>query len=160
MASSASAAFVGSPLIAAAGSLLRWLDGTAQDLACRPLRQFVDEPDVPRVLVGGDPLLDKRTQFLWSRRAAWLQRHLLAERGVGYPDDRDLGDRRVLVERLLDLARVHVVPAADDHFLLPVDDEEVAVLVGPRQVSGAEPAVGNRLRGRLRPPPVALHHVV
>jgi hypothetical protein len=37
----------------------------------------------------------------------------------------------VLVEHLLDLARVDVVAAADDQVLLAVDDEEVAVLVDP-----------------------------
>jgi hypothetical protein len=41
----------------------------------------------------------------------------------------------VLVEDLLDLARVHVVAAADDHVLLAVDDEEVAVLVDARHVA-------------------------
>jgi hypothetical protein len=66
----------------------------------------------------------------------------------------------VLVEHLLDLARVHVVAAPDDHFFLPVDDEEVPVLVEPGQVAAAEPAVRDRFGGRVVPPPVALHHVV
>jgi hypothetical protein len=47
----------------------------------------------------------------------------------------------VLVEDLLDLARVDVVAAADDHLLLAVDDEEVAVVVDLAHVAGAEPAV-------------------
>ena len=41
----------------------------------------------------------------------------------------------MLVEDLLDLARVDVVPAADDHVLLAVDDEEVAVGVDGRHVA-------------------------
>ena len=41
---------------------------------------------------------------------------------VGQADDRDLGDRRVAQQHLLDLARVDVVAAADDQVLLAVDD--------------------------------------
>jgi hypothetical protein len=51
----------------------------------------------------------------------------------------------VLVEDLLDLARVDVVAAADDHVLLAVDDEEVAVLVDAGHVARVEPAVLDRL---------------
>ena len=60
-----------------------------------------------------------------------------------------LVDGRVLVEDLLDLARVDVVAAPDDQVFLAVDDEVVAVGVDPRQVAGAEPAVADRLGGRV-----------
>jgi hypothetical protein len=43
------------------------------------------------------------------------------------------------VEDLLDLARVDVEAVADDHVLLAVDDEVVAVGVPPGQVAGVEP---------------------
>ncbi len=86
--------------------------------------------------------------------------HFLAEVGVLDPDTGDLGDRRVLVEGLLDLPRVDVVATADDHLLLAVDDEEVAVLIDPRHVAGEQPAVPHHLRGRVRAIPVALHHGV
>jgi hypothetical protein len=75
-------------------------------------------------------------------------------------DHGGLGDRRVLVEDLLDLTRVDVVAAADDQVLLAVDDEEVAVGVLAGQVAGAEPPVGDRLPGRLLAGPVALHQTV
>jgi hypothetical protein len=55
----------------------------------------------------------------------------------------------VLVQHLLDLARVDVVAAADDEVLLAVDDEQVAVVVGVAEVAGVEPAVLERLRRRL-----------
>ena len=71
-----------------------------------------------------------------------------------------LANRRVLVEHLLDLARIDVVTAADDHVLLAVDDEEVAVLVDLAHVAGVQPAVADRLGGRVLALPVALHHVV
>ena len=66
----------------------------------------------------------------------------------------------MLVEHLLDLARVHVVAAADDHVLLAVDDEEEAVLVDLAEVAGVEPAVADRLLGGVRAAEVALHDVV
>ena len=51
------------------GSRLRHLDRAAQDLARRPLGQGVDQPEVPRVLVGGDPLLDERRAARRPRRS-------------------------------------------------------------------------------------------
>jgi hypothetical protein len=46
----------------------------------------------------------------------------------------------VLEEDLLDLARVDVVAARQDHVLLPVHYVEVAVLVHRGHVPGVEPA--------------------
>ena len=60
--------------------------------------------------------------------------------------------RGVVVERLLDLPRVDVVAAADDHVLHAVDDEEVAVLVAVAEVAGVEPAAPHGLGGGLGPP--------
>src|SRR5438309_580891 len=67
----------------------------------------------------------------------------------------------MLVEHLFDLPRIYVEAAADDHLLLPVDDEEVAVFVHATQVSGLEPASRvDRLRRGLGELPVPLHDVV
>ena len=67
----------------------------------------------------------------------------------------------MLVEHLLDLARVDVVAAPDDQVLLAIHDEEVPVLVDLGHVAGAEPAgLVDRVRRRLRALPVALHDVV
>jgi hypothetical protein len=63
----------------------------------------------------------------------------------------------MLVKDLLDFARVDVAAAADDQVLLAVDDRVVAVGVDGGEVAGAEPAVGDRFRGGLRPFPVARH---
>ncbi len=78
-------------------------------------------------LLPGHLSLDMVAQFLGGDVRAWLGHHrgadLLAERRMRQADHGRLGDRRVLMEHLLDLPRVHVVTAA-------------------------EPAVGNRL-GRI-----------
>ena len=85
---------------------------------------------------------------------------LLAVALVRHADDRGQRDRLVGDQHLLDLARVHVEAAADDHVLGAVDDVVEAVLVAAGQVAGAEPAVAHHLGGRLGPVVVALHDVV
>ena len=134
----------------------RRLDLALEDLAGRALGELVDEPDLARVLVGGDALLDELAQL--GRRVASAPALSATaaptsspSSSCGIADHGGLAHRGVLVEDLLDLARVDVVAAADDELLLAVDDEEVAVLVDAADVAGAEPAVGvDRLGGRLR----------
>ena len=65
------------------------------------------------------------------------------------------------VEELLDLARVDVLAAADDHVLDPADDTHVAVLVHDRQVAAVHPSGGvNRAGGGLGVRPVPAHDAV
>ena len=70
-------------------------------------------------------------------------------------DHADLGDRGVLGDDVLDLAREHVEAAGDDHVLGPVDDVPEAVLVLTGHVAGVHPAVAERLGGLVRELPVA-----
>ena len=140
------------------------LDLALEDLAGGALGQVVEEPDQARVLVGGDPLLDVGADLLGRQLLALVEddrgADLLAPLVVGDADHRRFADLRVLVEHLLDLARVDVVAAADDQVLLAVDDVEVAVLVDAGHVAAVEPAAAHRLRGRVGALPVALHDVV
>ena len=76
------------------------------------------------------------------------------------PDHRSLGDAGVSVEYLLDLARVHVVPTADDHVLFPINDEIKAVLISRRDISTMKPTVPNGLGGRVGFPEIPSHHVM
>ena len=71
--------------------------------------------------------------------------------------DRDLGDRRVQVDRLLDHARIDVEAAGDDQVLDPVDQIDVAVLVHVADVAGAQAAEAERLLGLVLALPVAGH---
>src|ERR1044072_4366650 len=137
------------------------LDLPLEDLSGRPLRQVVEEPDEPRVLVSGDAILDVGADLLRAQLLALDQddrgTDLLSPLVVGHSEDRRFADLRVLVENLLDLTRVDVVAAADDQVLLAVDDVEVAVLVDAGHVAGVEPAAAHRLLGRAGGRPVALH---
>ena len=79
------------------------------------------------------------------------------QRSEGTPATATWRDRRVVLERGLDLARVDVQPAADDQLLAAAGDLEAPVVgVEPAEVAGAEPAVGGeRLRRGLGALPVA-----
>ena len=65
----------------------------------------------------------------------------------------------VAQQHRLDLERVDVLAARDDHVLGAVDHGEVAVLVGGDDVAGAVPAVDQGLGGRVGALPVAEHDV-
>ena len=85
----------------------------------------------------------------------------LAHALVGHADHRDLTDRRVGEQHVLDLGRVHVEAADDDHVLQPADDAHVAALVHRGEVAGVqEAALVDRRGRRLRIVEVALHHAV
>ena len=55
------------------------------------------------------------------------------------------------------LGREDAITGSLDHVLLALLDHEVALVVYAPDVARVEPAVANRLRGRVRSPPVALH---
>src|SRR5262249_21118461 len=70
-----------------------------------------------------------------------------------------LRDRRVAEQRLLDLARVDVLPTPDDEVIRPPCNVDEAVVVEPAEIPRAEPAAAQCLRGRLRCMEVPLHDV-
>src|ERR1051326_3424432 len=72
-----------------------------------------------------------------------------------HAEHRAFGDVRQLIENRLDLHRINVLAAGDEHLLAPADDAVKAVLVARRQIAGPEPAVAEALRGLLRPLVVA-----
>src|SRR4029077_15854667 len=79
---------------------------------------------------------------------------------VSDTDYRHLLDRRVLVDRLLENARIDVEAAAQQHVLGAVDDENEAVLIHVADVASAEETVKRRHLGRrIRPVPIAFHHI-
>jgi hypothetical protein len=66
----------------------------------------------------------------------------------------------MLGERLLDLDRVHVLTAADDHVLDAIGQEQVALVIEIAAIAGAQPAVLGERRGcLLGAVEVSGHHV-
>src|SRR5262245_4531180 len=79
---------------------------------------------------------------------------------VRHADDRHLENSGVCADNFLDLTRVDVCTTGDDHVLLAIRDVQVAIFVKMTHVAGMEPAVAERLRGRVGVVPVTLHHEV
>ena len=71
---------------------------------------------------------------------------------VGHADDGAVLHRGVAPDHLLDLARIDVEAARDDHVLLAVGDVQEAFLVDVADVAGVQPAVDDGLRGLDRGP--------
>ena len=94
-----------------------------------------------------DPLAAELLQLLGERvgivdrsRELHHRADRLAHLGVGNADDRDVGDRGVHHQHVLDLARVDVHAARDDHVRDPVGEVEVALGVEPADVAERRPA--------------------
>src|SRR6185437_5275110 len=83
--------------------------------------------------------------------------HRLAAIRVGYADDNGLRHFRVLVERLLDEARIDLIARGDDDILDAVDDEEIAVRIEIADIAGVEASARHRVRGLVRLVPIARH---
>jgi hypothetical protein len=97
-----------------------------------------------RDFVAGDPLAALGDQLLRGDLASVLDNdydvHGLAPARVGHPEHRRLAHRLVFGQRRLDLDRIDVFAAADDHVLEPVDQVQIPILgrLVPLPVSAAE----------------------
>ncbi|HEY6520705.1 MAG TPA: hypothetical protein VIZ19_15205, partial [Roseiarcus sp.] len=81
----------------------------------------------------------------------------LAEHRAGLRDHRNLDDRRVFQQHVLDLGGVDRVPAAVDHILDAIDDPQVALFVHDPEIAGL-PISGDELAlGGLRVVEIARH---
>src|SRR6266542_2505437 len=100
------------------------------------------------------------TGFLGIASTRWIATGtLILVSLIRRTDHGGLEDRGMAVQDGLDLLGIDVLAAADDHVLDPVDDPQVAVGVEDADVAGVQPAVAERVGGRLWPVQVPLHHV-
>src|SRR5688572_4788742 len=121
-----------------------------EHLAERVARKPLHEAHEARLLVPGEEAAAMLAHRFGGEARARAQLDeggdRLAIEGIGHAEHGGVGDVRVLKQRLLHLLAVHLVPAAQHHILLAVDDIEIAVFVDAREVAGAEPAVTERFR--------------
>ena len=82
------------------------------------------------------------------------------QRSSGRADHRDLAHLRVRGDHVLDLERVDVLAARDDHVVDAAVDPQVAVLVEVAGVARVVPAVADRPRVGVGPVPVAGERLV
>src|SRR5262252_10321915 len=136
-----------------------------QDLAGRGARHRIvgDEGDRAWPLVAGDAVPAPVDDLGFACRAMRARHddgvHALAPGRVGQADHRHLLHVRVAAEQVLDLRRIDVLAAADDHVALAVDQEIVAVGIAPGHVANRAITVAERFRGFLRHVPVAVERV-
>src|ERR1700682_6312017 len=131
-----------------------------QDLTVIVLRQRVDEDIILRPLEARYTLETKRVELLRVRLAHDVGDAALAPFGVGPADHRYFADFLVREQNFLDLARINVGAAGNDHVLGAVLQREIALGVEDADVAGVQPAVFERRLARLRILPIARHHHV
>src|SRR6201996_3381416 len=146
------------------GSVVLGPQGPLEDLAGPGQGQLADDLQAARGLVAGDVALTEGAQLFQVHGGAGGQGDdrvdPFAPGAVGDADHRHLGHGRVLGDDVLDLDRVHVLAAGDDHVLDPVDHVDVAALVHPAAVAGVHPARPDGFGGGPGLLPVAEHDVL
>src|SRR5438067_1535733 len=135
------------------------------DLARDRHRERVDELPVARDLVRGDFAPAEGHQVVIRDPGTLARLHpghdFFAVALAGHADDLDIAHVGVGVQEFLDLARIDVLAAADNHVLDAPDDVDVALVVHGRQVTGVHPARGvDGLTGRFGIVPVTEHDAV
>src|SRR3546814_19868943 len=92
----------------------------------------------------------------WSARAqADTRLHALAPTGVGHAYYRDAANGRMGRKHILDLGRIDILAARNDHVLGPIDDIIEAFLVAARDISRAVPDIFDDLLCKLGLRPIA-----
>src|SRR6266536_1587932 len=131
-----------------------------EDLAVVVLRQALDEHVILRPLEARDRTKAQGIEF----RAVGGPSHIgdddLAPFRIRPADHRGLAHVLVLEQHFLDLARIDVGAAGDDHVLGAVLEREIALRVERADVAGVQPAAAQRCRARFRVAPITRHHHV
>ncbi len=135
-----------------------------EHLAVIVLGQRVDKSVVTRAFEAGDvveaQLVECSLRDLDTRPHDDEGDDFFAPFGARTPNDRDLDEVGMAQQYFLDLARIDVTAAADDHVLGPVAQGQKAILVKAADVAGVQPATAQGLvagRGVL---PITLHDAV
>src|SRR5262249_37679213 len=93
------------------------------------------------------------------RRQPHERHHFLAILPARHPHDLHLTDRRVSVQDSLDLTRIDVLTATNNHIFQATYDVDIDILIHHRQVARAHPARHvNRAARCLLIVPVTAHH--
>src|SRR4051794_16496431 len=116
------------------------------DLARSRQRERVYDEPVFRRLVRGERGAHVVDQFFLiddrARRRADEGSYLFTPPLVGDTDHGDFADFRMLEQELLQLARIDVLAAADDHVLQPTFHRAIATRVHRAEIAGVQPAIG------------------
>src|ERR1700688_4754917 len=94
-----------------------------------------------------------------SRLSHDASSHEFAPLWIRYAKDCCFTNRRVLVDGGLDLARIDIFTASNDHVLETIQDIKIPVCIPVAEVSRAKEAVSECLLGFFRIIPIAAHDV-
>src|SRR3954447_2066868 len=128
-----------------------------QDLAVIVLRERVDEHVILRPLEARDFTEAQLVELARLHVPDHVGDDDLAPFGVRPADDRSFAHAAVLEQHLLDLTRIDVRAARDDHVLGPIFQRDVTVRIEHADIARVQPAAAQRLRGRIGIFPVARH---
>src|SRR5580658_1632565 len=133
------------------------------DLAGDRHRERLDEADMARNLVMCYLALAEASDVFGvqhcSRTQADPGADFLAIFRIGHADHLDVSNLGVAIEELLDLARVDVLAAADDHVLDPSGDPAIARGIESGEIAAVHPAGGiDRFFRPLGIAPIAQHY--
>src|SRR4051812_34900047 len=131
-----------------------------QDLAVVVLGQRVDEHVVLRPLVARDFAEAQFVELARLHVAHHIGDDDFAPFGMRPADDRSFAHAPVLEQHLLNLTRIDVRAARDDHVLGAILEREVTIRIEHADVAGVRPAAAQSLRRRLEIFPVARHHYI
>ena len=141
--------------------LLRQPD--ALHLAGRALGDLRHEHHAPRHLERRQASAREVADLVLGRRRSVAQHdgrsHLFSQLLVGQREGDRLRHRRMVEQRLVDLARRDLLAAAIDDLLEPPGQAQIAVLVDPPLIAGAQPPLGEGRGVRLRVGEIAAGHV-
>ena len=99
--------------------------------------------------------IDSRPWLCFHRRV-----HRFAPVIVRNADDGAFGNRWMLRQYGLDIARIDVEATGDDDFAQTVAQEQVSTLVEHAEIAGVQPAVDDRLGCLVRHVEIAGHHEI
>src|SRR5688572_5737886 len=138
-------------------------EGTLEYFAGAAYRQLRTKLDIARILVCGELLFTPVDKVDLAELGTLLQHderfHFFAEPLIRHADNRTKRYGRVRDDHFLQLARVDVITAAEDHVLFPVDDRKITLVIHHTDVTGMKPAIPKRLRGRVGTLVISLHHI-
>src|SRR5271156_4114480 len=85
--------------------------------------------------------------------------HEFAPLWIRYAKDCCFTNRRVLVDDGLNLARIDIFAAGDDHVLETIQDIKVPIWISVAEISRAKETIPERLLGFFRIIPIAAHDI-
>src|SRR6185437_9832593 len=134
-------------------------------LAGRGEREVGDESDMARHLVMRDLTLAEGGDLLGAGALPGLEHDpgadLLAEARIGHAEDLRRLDLGMAEEEILDLARIDVLAAADQHVLDPPDDVAIALGVDGGKIAAMHPPdLVDRRAAPFRILPIAAHDAI